>query len=548
MKNTREQILSFAENELIEKESIRRAVLSETPQKQRKNIAWTKILLPIAACLVLAVGTVFAIPSARAEVFSWFRGSGPKEYLAQSPEERTPVPVLDELIVPPAPTDAPNGSLEEGPEPVVSDIPLGSVTDNRIRLVCDEPIWQQIAESFSIELGETMYDGENMYLTVTYHGLTALPETVDYVGGCVTATLISDEELPEYYEDGDVPEIFLRDDVHEWESNFGRYWLELPNGMELFLGKAGLLSPSEHPNAEFREFCQTLEETYPGMTDAEQYAKSQEMMAWLPGKSILGTIRKDMTHSEYGWMNGEEIPVEDVRQYLIDQADENGILKAKVLYKLGPFGAYLTAELGTAQFDLKAWERLERHNLAAVEANAVCGPQRVVLSHLEWIETSYDETTAAVTNTEADLEGLTITASDAAYIDGLGVHDIRITVTMPDHWSDGDCEAFLKGFHFYAQIRDEYYTLDTNDVNEYDDHIVSYLLSMTRVPYDRIGSFDTIRIVPYLWHTTDMQVNDKVIPLQLNVRLLEPDTTGNVSWIGVGTELTQGILTFVKQP
>ena len=36
MKNTSEQILSYAENELIEKESIRRAVLSEKPERQKK--------------------------------------------------------------------------------------------------------------------------------------------------------------------------------------------------------------------------------------------------------------------------------------------------------------------------------------------------------------------------------------------------------------------------------------------------------------------------------------------------------------------------------
>ena len=47
MKNTSEQLLSFAENELMKKESIRRAVLSEAPQQEKKPIAWTRILLPI---------------------------------------------------------------------------------------------------------------------------------------------------------------------------------------------------------------------------------------------------------------------------------------------------------------------------------------------------------------------------------------------------------------------------------------------------------------------------------------------------------------------
>ena len=102
MKNTPEQLLSFAENELMKKESIRRAVLREAAQKQKQPIMWTKILLPIAACLVLALGTVFLIPSARAEVLSWFGVSRPADYLTTDPSERPDVPELDSLIASPA--------------------------------------------------------------------------------------------------------------------------------------------------------------------------------------------------------------------------------------------------------------------------------------------------------------------------------------------------------------------------------------------------------------------------------------------------------------
>ena len=91
MKTISEQILSFAESELLEKESIRRAVLSEAPAKQKKPVAWTKILLPIAACLVLAVGTVFLIPSARAEVVQWFSSifTGASEQIDQERKEQS---------------------------------------------------------------------------------------------------------------------------------------------------------------------------------------------------------------------------------------------------------------------------------------------------------------------------------------------------------------------------------------------------------------------------------------------------------------------------
>ena len=38
MKNTSEQLLSFAENELIDKEAIRRAVLKSVPDKQKTPV------------------------------------------------------------------------------------------------------------------------------------------------------------------------------------------------------------------------------------------------------------------------------------------------------------------------------------------------------------------------------------------------------------------------------------------------------------------------------------------------------------------------------
>ncbi|MBR3037435.1 MAG: hypothetical protein IKI52_01910, partial [Clostridia bacterium] len=48
---------------------------------ERKGYPWKRVLLPVAACLVLLCGTVLVIPSARAEVLSWFRGNDPGEYL-----------------------------------------------------------------------------------------------------------------------------------------------------------------------------------------------------------------------------------------------------------------------------------------------------------------------------------------------------------------------------------------------------------------------------------------------------------------------------------
>lgn len=571
MKNKSEQLLSFAENELMQKESIRRAVLSEAPAKQKTPIAWTKILLPIAACLVLLCGTALLIPSARAEIFSWFHSSGPMDYLSVAPDERASVPVLDELILPPAQTSAPtliplevpvdavtetpsqitsntpDDPLIEAPEHAVADAPLGSVTDNHVLLVCEEPIWQQIADSFSIELGETLFDGEALYLGVTYHGLTALPETVRYVGGSATATRESDEDLAELFEDGKVPDVYYKNNVSLWESHEGRFWLRLPNGDEFFLGIANLLSSSPELNREFSQFCESLRQPEGGLTDAEQDAISEAMIAWLDGRTVRGLIRQPVGHQTVGFRNGKDFRIEDSRQYLLDQADENGILHATLLYKAGPSGTYLTAELGTAQFDLRAWEHIDRDNLAAAAESAVCPSQKVILSRLEWIETTYDESTPVVTNAEVDIEGLEFTAENGGYIDGIGIHDIRVDVTLPENWSDEVCQTFCRNFHFLAMIDDACYSLNQSVTKSENGRELSFVLSTLRVPYDRIGTFETVCIVPCLTYITGMQLNDEIIPLELNVPMPVPDTTDNVSWVGAGTELTSGILTFSRR-
>ena len=194
MNEKNEKLIEYAENELIGRESIRNAVLSG---RKRGSFSWRRALLPAAACLAALVIMVFAIPSARAQVLSWFGVKAPEEYLNQDPDERTPIDALEEVIV------KPNS---------------GSVTENRVVYAADEPIWQSIAEGFDVTLGETLVDGESMYLAVKLGGLTALPEIDAVTGGSATRTAVPPECIPDIFEEGKAPEEYLDGSVTLWEN------------------------------------------------------------------------------------------------------------------------------------------------------------------------------------------------------------------------------------------------------------------------------------------------------------------------------------------
>ena len=70
-----------------------------------RGFAWRKAVSLAAAAFVVLVGTVFLIPSARAEVFSWFSTSTPQDYLTTNSDQRTEIPEIEALITSPEKTD-----------------------------------------------------------------------------------------------------------------------------------------------------------------------------------------------------------------------------------------------------------------------------------------------------------------------------------------------------------------------------------------------------------------------------------------------------------
>ncbi len=510
MKNTSEQLLSFAENELMQKESIRRAVLSEAPAKQKKPIAWTRILLPIAACFVLLCGTVLLIPSARAEVFRWLRIERPEQYLTEDPENRTPNEQINSLIVPP-----------------VSDEP----TANKILSVDSEPIWQRIAEDFQIDLGETMYDGKQLYFAVTLHGLTALPEVDAYTGGSATQTRVPTEQIGEYFEDGKVPEEYTIGLMSFFDESMGQYFLRFSDGTEINGGFVSALeSNSDFMAALDRNYDEYGEDP---LSDADREEISRDSIKWLSGNALTGAVVCYTGDTIPVQQNGETV-MRDTRDYLSEHADENGILTAEVIYRaistIPDETVHLEAEIGTVRFNLDAVNNLEKNALSAESDSVAFGPLPVKLTYTEWIKTDYDDSTFSMINLPADLNRLTIAVENAGYIDALGVHGIKLLVTLPDGWTEQMQTAFMRNFYYEGEINGERYFFAYSR-ESIDQRVYRFTVEIKNIPYDSIDKIKTVCIIPSLQTRTEMLIGSdtRIVPKD-NERLVEPNTNEEIHW------------------
>lgn len=504
MKEQSEQILSFAETDLIQKEAIRAAVLSQAPQKQKKPIAWTKVLLPIAACLVVLCSVVLAIPEARAEVFSWFHASRPEEYLTADPETRTSVPVLDELIVPSAkdPSDEPADQPSEAPVPAENRI--ASETNNRLLFAADEDVWQQIAEEFAVDIGESMYDGENLYFSVSLHGLTALPDVVQYTGASITQTRVPLESLPEFFEDGLVPKEYADGTMTLWNASPGIYTLLLPNGLELPLGPAELYYDTELPKLINDLYAYYGDIDY---TDDIREEINEKVLAWLNGRTVKGVVRYFTTNG-YGYMNGKLTTIRDLASYLANLADENGILTGTLLYRARrtePDQVLLEAEIGTLRIDVLAYNRVPMQKVSNDGETVDWGEETVLISK---VGVDYgkagvmDDRRISLYKQTVSTAGVSMTAeTKQAKISALGIRDIGIRIRVPESWTREDREALADSLTFNVQINGEDgdWLVASWLCEVQEDGAILYKCRLLEgVPYETLQSVRTISFIPVI--------------------------------------------------
>ena len=488
MKNTSEQLLSFAENELMQKESIRRAVLSEAPQKQKKPVAWTRILLPIAACLVLAVGTVFLIPSARAEVLSWFGVSRPADYLTTDPSERPDVPELDSLIASPAAN-----------EDVVT-IPIDRTDSEAVNSEGAMKVSAFLHENCDVELGDAMFDGKALYQTIRLNGLSGLYLLEQWTGSRTMGVPVDPYAVWGLYENGPGEE-YLSGEKTLYEMPESRIEYEMPDGTR-FSGFIDLTSSITDHLSHLRELGLLVE----NRTEEQLQAIDAENRAYL---------------EQNGLMAAATIFPENYEQYL----DADGNLTAKVYYVVSvveedrgddsyvPDTELYNAQLGTITVNMKAYQNIEANRVDSTD-RVVWGAETVTVSRTEYDpgepDDLYADDRVSFSKHLVSANGLTMTV-EGIEADALGIRNLKIRITVPEAWTQDEREAFAKSLKWKVLLNNESGTwyADAYQCNVEEDGTLLYKIGeISDVPYDMMQSIKTITLIPILRIYESIELHD----------------------------------------
>ncbi len=445
--------------------------------------------LVAAAILVLALGTVFAIPSARAEVLGWFGISTPRDYLAIDESERANSD-LNTLISSP---DA-NG---DGIETIPIDRTDSEAVNGKTALDVSEFLY----ENADVTLGDALFDGETIHQSIRLKGLSGLYLLEAWVGGDVTAIPVDPAAVTGLYEEIE-PEYLTGEKIlYERPESWIMY--EMPDGTRF--GSMVELAGAVDPSGSVEQYAISLREKGIKSTDTE--AINAENAKFLAENDLVAV-------SSFALRNRDKY------------ADENGRLTAKVYYVIKvieeerageapvPDTELFTAELGTITIDLNAPKNLEQSGFAA-EGKVVWGAETVTVSREEVLYNA-DWTAAdqlSFIKHRVSMEGVTMQAeTETAAIDALGVKNLAIRVTLPDSWTAQEREALAESLEFEILIdgeRGDWYAQYVHCAVEADGTILWAADHLEALPYDRIRSIRTISFVPAIRASETIEMQDR---------------------------------------
>ena len=482
-------------------------VKARTKYATPRGFAWRKAVSIAAAAFVVLVGTVFLIPSARAEVLSWFGVSTPQDYLTTDPEQRTEIPEIESLIASPEPTDG------------FKLIPIDRTDSKAVNSEEALKLSEFFYENSDIQLGDAMFDGQYVYQSLRLNGLSGLYLLELSTGGHQAGVKVDPYAVWGLYENG--PDVeYLTGKWTLYERPDGHIIYEMPDGKRF----QGMVDLSGALDPYYDSLCAQglLGEDW---TQEKQDKIDEQNRAYLQANGLTAVA------SLYG-LDG-----------LTDYADENGNVTAKVFYKVFvceedrgdgnfvPPTELFYAQLGTITVNMKAYQELQANQFEAV-ASAVWGSETVTLSRVDIdygrSDDRYADDRIAFSKQQASTEGLTMAVEDIQ-MDALGVHDIKIRVLAPEAWTKEQREALAASLGFETLINGEsgkWFLNSRNCQVQEDGSVLFRARTLDEVPYDMLGSIREISFIPTLRTFTKVEphdTNDK--PLGA----LEPDY-GEVVW------------------
>ncbi len=464
-------------------------VKAKAKMQKKRTFAWKRTVAIAAASFALLIGTVFLIPSARAEVLSWFGVTTPQDYLTVKPDEREAIPEIDALIASPD---------EDG----FKLIPIDRTNSEAVNSEGALRISEFFYENSDVALGDAMYDGTYFYQTVRMNGLSGLYLLEGFTGGTQTGVQVDPYAVWGLYENGPDEE-YLTGQWPLYEPPMGRIYYELADGTEFvgMLDLSGALDP----------YYQTLVE-----------------------KGLMGENKTEDAQAEIDRMNREYLEQNGLKAVATiyakdgvpDHADENGNLTVKVLYEVTvceedrgdgvwvPNTELFKAQLGTITVNVRAHETLAASRIESTDGSVVWGAETVTAVKTTHdfgkSDDNYQDDRTSFSKQRMSAEGLTMTL-ESAQADALGIHDINVRIRVPENWTNDEREAFAASLEFKVLLNGESGTWYMNSYQceqKEDGTLLFTCYGISEVPYDMLQSIKTITMIPRLRWYESIEVND----------------------------------------
>ena len=455
-------------------------VKARATRPTRTSFAWRRAAAYAAAFLVILVGTVFLIPSARAEVLSWFNVSTPQDYLTTDSTERTEIPEIEALITSPEKTDG------------FKLIPIDRTDSKAVNSEGALKLSEFFYENSDIQLGDAMFDGQDVYQTIHLKGLSGLYLLEQWTGGHQTGVKVDPYAVWGLYENGPEEE-YLTGKWTLYERPDGHIIYEMPDGKR-----------------------------FQGMVDLSGAIDPYYDSLWAQG--LIGEDRTEDKQKEIDEQNRAYLEQNGLTAVatlygldgLTDYADENGNLTAKVFYKVFvceedrgdgnfvPATELFYAQLGTITVNVRAYQGLEARQINSVSGTVTWGPETVTLSRVDIdfgrSDDRYADDRISFSKQRASTEGLTVAVEDIQ-MDALGIHDVKLRVRVPATWTQEQREALAASLEFKTLINGEsgkWYLNSSNCTVQEDGSVLFHARSLDEVPYDMLNSIREISFVPSL--------------------------------------------------
>lgn len=392
------------QNNIVDSSRIRK----EAASAGKKRIPrFSRILFPVAACFVCGLIAVACIPKARAEVLSWFGWStSAGDYLGKDPEAREDAAQVDALIT--------QAEGEDGSATVTDEGAFGRVSE-------------LLAERLDVTPLEALYDGDSVYVTVSFGDGFGVWLLENYTGGSVASVAIPPEELGDFFSPA-VPESYLSGEDVYYSHTVGRLIMTLPDG-----------------TAIDGSVC---------IADSEALSALLEQAAAEP-QNVNALVAQFLAENDvkaYAAMKADS-------ERLAALADENGRVEGKLslLLQIELAGSLtaepatvLQADVGSIPVDVATYRTFEK---------TVSGSPAVAKWSGEATMTCFDDSGVGdstygynvYTNHTLSLDGLKMKALSVE-MDATGLRKLQVAVTYPDSWSDADIRAFTGAYGIQFQL------------------------------------------------------------------------------------------------